>query len=883
MGVVYKAQDIRLGRFVAVKFLQQDIAHDPKALSRFEREARAASGLNHANICTIHGVEEYNRQPVIVMELLEGQSLRQKIAWGPIAIDEILDLSIETASALEAAHNKGIIHRDIKPANIFVTAQGNAKVLDFGLAKAAPKLHEQTGLRSTAAMDDELTGAGIAMGTVSYMSPEQIRAEPLDARTDLFSLGVVIYQMATGKLPFSGPSQPLIFDAILNREPVSPVTLNPELPVDLERIVNKCLEKDRKLRYQHAAEIRADLLRLQRDRGSGKTRSIQAAPPKAVDARPRGSANRYWWIVVAAAAVVLAGAGYWAATSFHKTPADERVVSFYIDPPEGGHFARGTNVTGISLSPDGKTAAFTASAKGKSGLWVRPLDGTTPKLLPGTEGAGQPFWSPDSSSIAFFLDGKLQRIDPFGGSPEPICQTDSPRGGSWGDSGLIVFGRAGDGLYRVASTGGQATPLTTLNKDRAETFHYWPQLLPGGNFLYFVRSNKPENSGIYAASLDKPNAAVQLVSSDASGWFTPSPDGARNNRKGYLLWLRGGTLVAQPFDPGALKLSGEPRPVASPVARYGVSGQMTLSASVTGLLLYAPSYALNQLTWMDRAGNPTATIGEPLNIGPFALSHDGRRVAMAMPNSAGTDIWFMDTERGVTTRFTSRPGQSVGPVWSPDGRTLLFNSGPPFRMYRKDTSGAAPEQEFHGTPSTQFPEAWSPDGRFILYQDNGHTHDRGALWIYPEKPEDGQPRPWRQTSFAEDQAQFSPDGKWVAFRSDESGQDEVYIDTFPQPGKKVRISTGGGGFPQWGKEGREMFYVSPDHMLMSVELKIAPDSIQPSTPHSLFALGLHDGGLNPYIVSRDGRILVNRWIENKPPLTVIVNWPALLKKTVASQ
>jgi Tol biopolymer transport system component/DNA-binding winged helix-turn-helix (wHTH) protein len=591
--------------------------------------------------------------------------------------------------------------------------------------------------------------------------------------------------------------------------------------------------------------------------------------------------SRRWW-TAAAVTVVLGALGvFWAARFLQQPASDERVFILQINPPEDAKFAFGANNVGISLSPDGKIAAYVATHKGKTALWVRPLDSTTARPLAGTEDAGLPFWSPDSKSIAFFAEGKLQRVELAGGAPQTICEMGLAPGGSWGRNGQILFAAWGSGLYQVAASGGQPSPLTTPDASRGEVFHYWPQILPGGRFLYFARSHKRENTGVYAASLAKPREPVQLLATDTNALYAPAVGGAR---KGYLLWLRGGNLVAQDFDVDNLKLSGVPHPIADPVARMSVHGQMLVSVSATGALLYSASAPLRQFTWVDRLGKQQDPLGEPALSAHFRLSPDGRRVVVTRINTGGTDLWMLDVGRAVWSRFTSRPGINIYPVWSPDDRTIVFASDAPFNLFRKDASGANSEQRLTHSPNPQFPMDWSRDGRFILYEEDNASGKRRSLWILPAAAGEGKPRPYLQTPFNEYMGRFSPDSRRVAFQSNESGRYEVYVDTFPEPSGKMRISTAGGIVPQWSANGRELFYISPDFKLMSVGLKVGASSVEPSVPHALFPLPVFDAELSPYEVATDGeRFLVLKPPEAAAPLTVIVNWPALLNKTANAQ
>lgn len=587
-----------------------------------------------------------------------------------------------------------------------------------------------------------------------------------------------------------------------------------------------------------------------------------------------------WWIGAALMLVVT----IWVAARFHLRPSEERVLSLQINPPDGSEFAVGTQAAGMSLSPDGKTAAYVATAGGKAALWVRPLDGTSARLLAGTEDAGMPFWSPDGKSVAFVANGKLQRVYLAGGTPQTICQINA-RGGTWRADDRILLGGWSSGLYEVDAAGGTASPFTVLNASRGELFHYWPQFLPGGKFLYFVRSNKREKTGVYAASFNKPSEAVQLLATETNALYAPAPDGGANTQKGYLLWLRGGTLVAQDFDAATLVLSGVPRPIADPVARIGAQGQMQVAVSDSGILLYNSADPLRQFRWVDRSGKPLASVGDPAFSAFFHLSRDGRRILVNRVNSSGTDVWMLEVDRGVPNRIVSRPGLNVSPIWSPDGQTILFSSDAPPNLFRKNSSGAGGEERLTQSPSPQFAMDWSRDGRFVLYEEDTAPGNQRSLWILPMTSRDAKPRPYLQTTFNESNGQFSPDSRWVAFQSDESGRYEIYIDTFPEPRGRVRISAGGGVIPQWSADGRELFYVSADSALMSVSLKLRGGSVEPAVPRALFPLLVIDTDVNPYDVTPDRqRFLVLQAAEHvSQPLTLVANWPALLSRANNSQ
>jgi len=839
MGEVYRARDPRLGREVAIKVSTAQFSE------RFEREARAVAALNHPNICTLHDVGAN----YLVMEYIEGAPLK-----GPLPVGKAVEYAGQILDALDAAHRKGITHRDLKPANILVTKQG-IKLLDFGLAKHQAAPLEEGG----ATLAQALTGEGQIVGTLQYMSPEQLQGKEVDARSDLFSFGCVLYEMLTGKRAFEGESAASVIAAILEREP-APLTEAPPL----DRIVKRSLAKDPDQRFQTARDLKAAL-----------TWALEH-PPAPAEAKP----GRRWRI---SAAILVIGVllGGWGVSRFHQTPVEARPYRLQITPPDGTRFIFGNNVGGIALSPDGRTAAYVASGAGKSGLWTQPLDGASARLIDGTDGAAYPFWSPDSKSIAFFAGNKLLRVDLAGGAPAKICDVAMLRGGAWTSDGRILYGTLSLGLFQVSASGGTPTPLTTLDAAREESQHVWPQLLPGGRFLYSVSSNKPENRGIFAASFAKPEERIRLLTSETNALYAPGGNG-----RNYLLWLRDGTLVAQEFDTGTLRLLGEPHEVADPVARMGVLGLMNVTVSAGGLLLYSDSNNLGQLTWFDRTGKSLGVVGEPGEYSTFRLSPDGRRVAASLNRAGSTNLWLLDVERRVAGPFTLNFG--MFPIWSPDGRTIVFSSvGPIYNLSRKDSSGAGAEQRLTPSPNSQWAGDWSRDGRWLLY-NNVTPDSQRNLWIFPVTPEgklapDATPRRYLRTPANEGSGRFSPEDapRWVAYHSDGTGRWEIYIQAFPEPGGATQISTGGGHYPQWGAGAGELFYVSLDNKLMAVSLKMGADTVEPSTPRELFPLPAVETGYSPYDTTHDGqRFLVRATPEHgaSQPLTVIVNWPALLKE-----
>ena len=809
MGQVFRARDTRLGRAVAIK------VSNAKFSDRFEREARAISSLNHPHICTLYDVGPN----YLVMELVEGTPLK-----GPLPLPNFLQYAGQICDALDAAHRKGITHRDLKPANILLTKQG-VKVLDFGLAHMAAEPGDPT-----------LTQAGAIMGTPAYMAPEQRDGKQADARSDLYALGCVLYEMLTGKRPSQDwPG--------LETQPSA-----------VASVVRTCLQKEPDDRWQAAGDLKRALTLGAMEQGRQETRQ-----------------TRGWaWI---AATILLLGAGLGIAVDYLRPlSTTRRALQLRLNPPEGERFMLGLTEGGMALSPDGNTVAYVASNKGKSGLWIQPFDNSSARLLLGTEGASYPFWSPDGRSIGFFAEDRLLRLDLGGGEPSVICSTQTGRGATWTQDGRIVFGGP-SGLFLVPAAGGSPTQITKVDSASGEVGHRWPEVLPGGHFLYWVAGDKPENSKVYVSSLSDPGKRVQLLASNGNAVYAPGGDG-----KDYLLWLRGETLVAQEIDVDGLKLSGVPHAIAEPVSVNALSGKVSLTASAKGTLVFnSASNMTGQLTWFDRAGRPTGTLVEPGEYSTFRLSSDGLRVVAARDRNGGVDLWMLEADRNLANRLTSNSGVSMFPVWFPDSRTLLFGGGNPRNLFVKDPGGS--ERRLTQSHLQQIPMDVSRDGRLALYYEVAPGTQRD-LWTLPLTPGDTAPQPYLTTAFNESFGMFSPEPSphWIAYQSDESGPYEVYIDSFPQPSGRVRVSTTGGSYPQWGKGGNELFYVSADRKLMAVDLKLASGSVQASRPRELFRIAFGDDSFSPYEATQDGQRFLVRVMPDRPSLSVIVNWPALLKK-----
>jgi serine/threonine protein kinase len=875
MGEVYRATDTNLGRDVAIKVLPDAFAQDPERIARFEREAKTLASLNHPNIAIIHGLEKSQGTYALVMELVEGEDLSQRIARGPIPIDEALPIAKQIAEALEAAHEQGIIHRDLKPANIKVRDDGTVKVLDFGLAKLAEPVGSTAiggaTLSPTITSPALMTGVGILLGTAAYMSPEQAKGRAADKRSDIWAFGCVLYEMLTGQRAFHGEDVSDTLAFVLTREP-DWTALPATTPAPIHRLLRRALQKDRSRRLDSAAAARLEIEDAQ-------------TSPSGTNTAPATFRRAPWVAAAAATLIVGALAGAWTVAHSRPQQSDSRVLRLQIDPPPGGQIliGPGSTVGTVAISPDGKIVAYLARVAGKTGLWIRPLNASAASQLPGTEGASSPMWSPDSQSLAFYVGEKLQRMELGGGKPVTIATSSGAtpggtliRNGSWGSDGSIVFPVTAFGLVRVPATGGTPTAVTSVDAARGEASHGDPQFLPRGRVLFSIAGTTPERNGTYAASLANPTERIKV--SDAVGaLYAPGTDGTD-----YLVWQRAGTLMAQPFDASGLKVIGEPRVLAT----EGDDSRLLFSVSGYGVLAYGVARGLSQFNWVDRSGKILSSVGEPGRTFMFRLSPDERQVVEQPLRDV--NLWLLDATRGFPKVFTSGSSeQRTHPIWSPDGRTVLFGRrGPTATIYRKATSGTGEEEPVIQRSDFAQPTDWSGDGRWIIdYEADPKT--KFDLWIFPVTPDgklrqDDKPRPYVRTPFDDRFGRFSPgpSPQWVAYQSDESGRNEIYVDHFPEPRGKMRISAAGGSFPQWRGDGRELFYTSPDYKLMAVSLKQTNDSLEASPPRELFSITAPGTYMTPYEVSRDGQrfLVLSAQEETSQSLTVIVNWPELLKK-----
>jgi serine/threonine protein kinase len=870
MGVVFLARDVKLQRDVALKLLPDRFAADEDRLVRFQREAQILATLNHPNIAQIYGLEESSDTRCIVMELVGGETLQERLRRGPIPVDEALPIAKQVAEALEAAHEKGIIHRDLKPANIKLTPQSKVKVLDFGLARIFDPQPENENLSNSPTMASRTAG-GVILGTAAYMSPEQARGKPVDKRTDVWAFGCLLFEMLSGGQTFHGETLTDIIASIVRGEPewrALPDHVSPKL----RSLLRRCLEKDPSRRMHEIADVRIEI-------------DEAIANPAAFDhaSTPVQTSSRLPWVLSATLLLLLLATVAW--------------IRFRPEPVKGTSLARLSVIAPellkdpfihLALSPDGRRLAYVGSATGSIGsgakLYLRNLDSLKAVPLAGTEGALAPFWSPDSRFIGFFTaDGKLKKIDISGGPSQTLCEAANFGGGTWNRDGIILFSTSTGGMFKVLESGGNPDPVTEIDAAAGEFAHVWPHFLPDGrHFVYTTFSFIGNGNGaVWAGSLDSKDRKVLIESS------TTDPV---NTVPGYLLFSRDGSLMAQAFDTDKFQFSGAPFPIAEQIAAdVGFGGVASISAADNATIAYVQGDAGNrnvQLSWYDRSGKKIQDVGVPSTLLGIDLSPSGKQIAAHRHEGTGGDIWLYESERGTNPRFTfDSDAENVSPIWSPDGTQIVFaaRTSGSFVLYRKASNGSSNQEELMKSKDPIMPMAWSPDGQTIIYAAFD-PKTFGDLWGLPLTGE-RKPFPIVRSKFWEGHAQFSPDGKWIASWSTETGRPEIYVQPFPPTGAKWQVSTNGGNFPRWSHDGKEVFYMERPSggRIMAVDVAATGSAVKTGPPKPLFESPYtnfgHTGFYHTFAVSPDGqRFLIPHPVTaDKGPaetssITLILNW-----------
>jgi len=866
MGEVYRARDTRLDRTVAVKILPFHLSESPEARQRFDREARTISSVNHPNICTLFDVGHQDGIDYLVMEFLDGETLAERLRKGPLPLDLVLRYGIEICEGLEKAHRSGVVHRDLKPGNIMLTKSG-AKLMDFGLAKAgvAGPSTAASGLTATLTTppgSHPLTAQGSVVGTFQYMAPEQVEGIEADARSDIFAFGSVLYEMLTGKRAFEGKTAASAMAAVLERDPAPISLVQPMTPPALERLVKTCLAKDPDERWQTAHDLKLQL----RSIAEGGSQAGAAAP--AVPQRKSGTA--WAWTLAAILAVVATGA---LVTAYLASQRQLPVLRVEINPPERIQFnLAGDNAGPAMISPDGHYLVFSGNGASGTQLYLRSLDALSSQPLPGTEGGMFPFWSPDSRSIAFFTTEKLKRIEAGGGTPVTICDSTLGRGGSWNQDGTIVAAMSYNaGISRVPASGGAPTSITQVDNVTYSS-HRWPWFLPDGkHFLYVaINHNSPASpdTGVFFASIDgKENRLLFHTLSNAI------------YVSGYLLFQRENSLVAQPFDASSGKFTGEPETLSENVQYDSGLWRANLSASANGMLVYASgaTAGTQRLTWFDRTGKVLGTVGEQGGFYDLDLSPDEKKLAVTVANTSTATIWIHDLGSKLRTRLTFSGGVHRNPIWSPDGRDVAFTSNQQSAISIKTIGGTAPERTLLSSPSSSYQGItdWSRDGRYLMYEQGPGVNEQ--LWVVPMFG-DSKPFPYTKSSMQERGGVFSPDGRWVAYMSNETGRPEIYVAPFPWTGAKWQVSNGGGADARWRADGKELYYFDFSG-IAAVEVDGTSSAFKVGNNKPLFRLPVR-GLSREYAPSRDGqRFIVIAASEGaSQSLTLVQNWLAELKK-----
>jgi Tol biopolymer transport system component len=863
MGEVYRASDTTLGRDVAIKVLPDAFAKDDERVARFKREARALASLNHPNIAQIYGVEDADGVPALIMELVDGPTIADRLATRPVPVADALVIAHQLADGLDAAHSNGIVHRDLKPANLKVAADGRLKILDFGIAKAMTEDRSADDLTHSSTTGVSATRLGVVLGTPRYMSPEQVRGLPVDKRSDIWAFGCVLWEMLTGRTPFEGETLADTLTGIIEREPEWRA-LPESTPSKVRDLLRRCLQKDRRRRLHDIADARIDLEDAQEEPAAATGGIVTALP-------------RVKWILWSAAAALLALLAVSAVIVWKRSEPVGPETRLDVATPET------TDPISLSVSADGRAIAFVATDAGHPRLWVRRLDSVSPRALPGTDGAYYPFWSPDNRSVGFFADGKLKRIDLDTASVQVLADASAGRGGTWNSDGVILYAPQAGPLFSLPASGGERRQVSRIDAQRMS--HRFPQFLPDGrHFLYLVRSaaGAREMRGLYIGDLQS-TETQRIVDSDVAGVLVGTD---------RLLFVRQGTLFAQSFDMRRMTLGGDAWPVASQIVHNAAIGAAAVSSSPGGVLIYRAGPAeRRQLTWFNRLGQTVGTVGEPDTGDPSdpAISPDGRIVAVSREVDENRDIWLIDTARGARRRLTFDVGIDRSAVWSPDSTRLVFtgSSAGSRDFLQRRVDGGAEATVLLSAPGAAQTADFSPDGRFLVFR-NQDVKTRYDIWAVrmTQRPSgdlevaEGQ-RPFVvvQTASDERDPQFSPDGRWIAYESDESGRFEVYVQPFPGPGPKWAVSKNGGAQVRWPRQGHELVYIALDNRLMSVTVALDAERqrVKIDDPVPLFITNV--GGAvtvrrQQYVVSADGRRFLMNAITEQPgssPITLVQN------------
>ena len=881
MGEVYRAQDTRLGRDVALKVLPEVFARDAERMARFEREAKVLASLNHPNIATIYGVEETNGARALVMELVEGPTLTERIRQGPLPLEEALAFSQQIAEGLEYAHERGIIHRDLKPSNVKLTPESQVKLLDFGLAKALEGETTEEALQNSPTLSAPATRTGILLGTAAYMSPEQARGKRVDRRADIWAFGCMLYEMLAGCGAFTGETTSDILASVIRAQPDWSF-LSDSVPPRIRELLHRCLQKDAKQRLRDIGDARITI-----QEARTVSSASDALPDSSRTHRPRRPAML--WALLAMG--LLLGAVCAAFLAFYLRPAPgRRVISrfaFSFPTPDSQPAASEgfplRDFPAVAISPDGTKIAYLGARGHTTQLFLRPVDRLEPQPLPGSANATSPFFSPDGQWVGFFADGKLKKVSVHGGEATTLCDAPINRSATWVPDNTIIFAPTlFGGLMRVSAAGGTPEIVTTPDVSQGELTYRWPEILPGGEIVLFVIAASQDigsfsESKIAAVRLDTHEKKILPI----AGTYP------RYSSSGHLLFERDGRVFAVPFDPRRLEVTGQAVPVLDGVKTSPNSGAADFTVSDTGSLVYLPenTYARDGLiVWVDRSNQVKELAAPARHYGSPHISPDGGRIAVAIPSgSSGSDVWVYEIAHGTLTRLTFDEHSSA-PVWSPDGKRIAFTTtrpkGPAILVKPADGSGAE-ETLVQGESLIVVPTSWSTDGKFLAYWTVGSATGRD-IWIAPITG-DRKPQPFLRTQFNEMQARFSPDDRWLAYMSEESGRYEVYVQPFPGPGGKWQISTNGGTTPVWAQNGRELFYMSSGK-IMSVGVTTQP-TFSASTPRIIadyppFLMGRLTNGV--YDVSPDGQrfLFVKANVENGPldEVRVVLNWAEELKQ-----